>query len=126
MSEVWGYRSVRESLAQMEACEQAVGRALVAGAQEVRNEARNLAPRKTGNLRRSIDIGNLQSSGGTVTVEVGTDVEYARRIEYGFNGADSLGRVYHQAARPYLEPACEAKSGDVEKKVEEAIGQLWR
>jgi hypothetical protein len=38
-------------------------------------------------------------------VLVGSDVPYARRIEYGFHGADKRGRRYHQAAQPYLRPA---------------------
>lgn len=28
---------------------------------------------------------------------------YARRLNYGFNGADALGRVYHQAGRFWIE-----------------------
>ena len=30
---------------------------------------------------------------------------YARRIEFGFVGLDSLGRYYNQAPRPYMRPA---------------------
>jgi hypothetical protein len=29
---------------------------------------------------------------------------YSRRLELGFSGTDAIGRVYHEAARPYLEP----------------------
>jgi len=36
---------------------------------------------------------------------VGTNLEYARRVELGFVGTDSLGRTYNQAPRPYLRPA---------------------
>lgn len=36
---------------------------------------------------------------------VGTNLEYARRVELGFVGTDKLGRVYNQAPRPYLRPA---------------------
>jgi hypothetical protein len=39
----------------------------------------------------------------------GFDPPYARRIEYGFFGADSLGRVYHQAAEPYMRPAFDSE-----------------
>lgn len=31
--------------------------------------------------------------------------KYARRLELGFAGVDSLGRHYNQAPRPYLRPA---------------------
>lgn len=33
---------------------------------------------------------------------VGTNKEYARRLEFGFIGEDSLGRRYNQAPRPYF------------------------
>lgn len=36
---------------------------------------------------------------------VGTNLEYARRIEHGFVGKDRLGRTYNQAAKPYMYPA---------------------
>ncbi|MBA7705057.1 hypothetical protein ES703_113881 [subsurface metagenome] len=36
---------------------------------------------------------------------VGTNLEYARRVELGFVGTDKLGRIYNQAPRPYLRPA---------------------
>ncbi|MCB0107683.1 MAG: HK97 gp10 family phage protein [Caldilineaceae bacterium] len=36
---------------------------------------------------------------------VGTDSPYARRIELGFHGYDSLGRFYNQGPQPYLLPA---------------------
>jgi len=35
---------------------------------------------------------------------VGTNVDYARRLEKGFVGRDSLGRIYDQAPRPFLAP----------------------
>lgn len=38
---------------------------------------------------------------------MGTNVEYARRIELGFVGTDKLGRSYNQAPRPYLRKAYE-------------------
>jgi hypothetical protein len=73
---------------------------LLASAQVVRNAAIPKAAYLTGTLRRSIRTEPV----GTDIV-VGSDVPYARRIEFGFNGYDSLGRLYHQSARPYLRPA---------------------
>ena len=59
-----------------------------------------------------VDTGALKNS---ISVEVGdtegvvyTNMAYAARIEFGFVGADSLGRVYNQAPQPYLTPAVEA------------------
>lgn len=40
--------------------------------------------------------------------DIGSAVEYARRIELGFVGEDSLGRRYNQPAFPYLRPGLEA------------------
>ena len=123
---IGGYETVRESISRMEDIEQVVARALVAGAQAVQNEARNRAPRVSGNLRRSINVGNVQSGGGHVSVEVGTSEPYAARIEYGFKGVDSLGRRYNQDGRPYLEPAAEAKAQEVADGIEKAVAQQWR
>jgi phage gpG-like protein len=36
------------------------------------------------------------------SVRVGTSLVYAARLEFGFVGADSKGRVINQAARPYM------------------------
>ena len=74
---------------------------VLAGANVVAEEAARLAPVKTGALRASIKT-NLLPDG---SVAVGSDLPYARRIEFGFNAADSRGRRYHQAAQPYLRPA---------------------
>jgi len=67
----------------------------------------------TGRLRSSI----THEVEGT-TGRVGTNVEYARRVELGFVGADSLGRVYNQSPRPYLRPALH--------KNEKAIRQMFK
>ena len=42
----------------------------------------------------------------------GFDPPYARRIEKGFIGTDSLGRHYHQAPEPYMEPAYDEGKSD--------------
>ncbi len=43
-----------------------------------------------------IALANKQS------VRIGTNVVYGPRVEFGFTGTDSLGRSYHQPAKPYL------------------------
>ena len=57
-------------------------------------------PVKTGALRRSWHIEPFGE--GT---RVAPTMIYARRIELGFHGPDKLGRVYHQAGKPYVKPA---------------------
>lgn len=122
-------------------------RALVAGALIIQNAAKENAPYRTGNLRRSIHIGGHedlapdrqgieQATGqavpapevrdADVAVYVGTDVEYARRIEYGFSGADALGREINQPAQPYLRPAVDENGDAVNQEVSDALRDLIR
>lgn len=120
---------------------QALEQATVAGALLVQNAAKEAAPWITGTLRRSIHIGGHADlnpdhvegklpdpdvSGDHVTVYVGTDVEYARRIEFGFDGPDALGRTYHQPAQPYLRPALDENQAAVQREVGEALRDLLR
>lgn len=119
----------------------ALEQAMIAGALLVQNAAKEAAPWKSGTLRRSIHIGGHADlnpdavdgqvpdpdvSGDSVTVYVGTDVEYARRIEYGFEGEDSRGRMYHQPAQPYLRPAIDENQAAVQREVGEALRDLLR
>lgn len=83
-------------------------------------------PFKDGNLYRSVlastqgmpKISEGPFSGGNVgavaaTLELGQPVwlgyqaAYARRVNYGFVGADKLGRVYNQSGAHFLEYAIE-------------------
>ena len=57
-------------------------------------------PVLSGTLRRSW---KMESKG--LAAFVGPTMVYARRIELGFKGPDSLGRVYNQAPNPYVKPA---------------------
>lgn len=118
--------------------------AAVAGALLIANEAKELAPYDRGNLRRSIHVGGEGGGGGlegdttgtdiggqeidekSVEVKVGTNVEYARRLELGFYGADKLGRVYNQPPRPYLRPALQSQKDAAVKEAGAAAVQLMR
>src|ERR1039458_4929206 len=63
----------------------------------------------TGTLRRSIKVGGIAKIGiGTWQSQTGPTVIYGRRIELGFQGADSLGRVYNNQPLPYLKPGLDA------------------
>lgn len=117
--------------------------ALVAGVLNIQNYAKEHAAYKTGTLRRSIhigghsglvagfgqgggysDIGGNVHNGPHAEVWVGTNLVYARRIEYGFIGADKLGRVYNQRPRPYLRPAFDTQVDAVNRDIERAISRL--
>ncbi len=56
-------------------------------------------------------------------VAVGTNLVYARRIEHGFQGQDSLGRNYNQAPKPYVYPAYFAYENDLPKTLDDVVMQ---
>lgn len=58
----------------------------------------------TGDYRRRVNL-RVDIVAGSVTATVGTNHPGARRLEYGFVGADSLGRRYHQPPYPTARPA---------------------
>lgn len=66
----------------------------------------------SGDLRRSIHVdGPIREGTLGYSAQVGPSVIYARRIELGFVGTDSIGRHYNQQPYPYLRPGFdEAKS----------------
>ncbi len=74
--------------------------------------------------------GHLASTIAPVMVsplEVGITVGAPQgfRLEYGFHGADSLGRVYDEAAEPYAGPALDANADKVMELMERAIERTW-
>ena len=58
----------------------------------------------TGDYRRSIAFRSYYEPGG-VSADVGTNKPQGRRLEFGFVGADSRGRVFDQAPLPHFGPA---------------------
>lgn len=58
----------------------------------------------TGDYRRSWR-NRFSGGGGGYKSETGTNEPQARRLEFGFNGMDSLGRVYNQPPFPHARPA---------------------
>jgi hypothetical protein len=90
----------------------AVKRATNIGAGVLQSRAVRNAPRVTGTLRRSIRLGSTETIGlGVFRKTVEPKIEYGRRIELGFVGTDSLGRVYsadndfNRQGKPYMRPA---------------------
>lgn len=59
----------------------------------------------TGDYRRSWNTTLQLTVGGVASATVGTDRPQARRLEYGFVGADRIGRVYDQPPFPHMGPA---------------------
>jgi len=106
--------------------------AVVSGALLVQNEAKRLAPVKTGNLRRSIHVGGhseeselADSTGSDIEgsshsaseahVLVGTNVEYGTYQEFGTSKIP---------ARPYLRPALDEQADAVQTEIREALKDL--
>ena len=76
--------------------------ALDKGAAIVEADAKIRVPKESRRLMGSID---REPVGNQVAVKVFTKDPYAKRIERGFYGKDSLGRHYHQQGQPYMKPA---------------------
>jgi HK97 gp10 family phage protein len=101
----------------MRAMQAALKPTVLEAAALVEGEMKALVPVDTGALRDSIHIEQRDSGPYFYHVSVhpaeiagnrwGLDPAYARRIEYGFIGTDSLGRNYHQAPQPYVRPAAD-------------------
>lgn len=61
----------------------------------------------TGDYLRSWNV-QMQGNADYARANVGTNAPQGRRLEYGFVGADSLGRVYNQPPFPHVGPAVDA------------------
>lgn len=96
-------------------------------------EAQALVPVVTGRLRDaihqepSVDEPNRQVAIVAPCVpasnQVGFDPPYARRVEFGFVGRDSLGRQYDQPAQPYMRPAFDTRKDEARKTIEDGLGE---
>ena len=93
-----------------------VTKAVKLTANEYKSDVQKLAPYKTGTYRRSIHV----EMSGKVAL-VGTNLPYARRLEYGFAQADSLGRVYSQKAQPHFRPPLDEDIEKYKKTFKEAL-----
>ena len=59
---------------------------------------------QTGDYNRSIGV-EFGGNAGWSRASVGTNAPQGRRLEFGFIGADALGRHYNQPPYPHFEPA---------------------
>ena len=126
-SQIWSKEIeawVKETEVRMMAVVKASAQAAANEMRKTKREGGKL-PIRTGNLRRSLmgstsgpimmgEPGQQYSDGGgdislTIatatpdqTIYLGFQANYARRMEYGFVGADSLGRVYNQAGHGFV------------------------
>lgn len=78
---------------------------------------------QTGSLERSLRIVDKAepTRDGARGVWGSTDTSYALRIELGFQGKDSAGRVVDAPAFPYLRPAAEAEYPLLARRIRRAL-----
>lgn len=80
----------------------------------------------SGTLRRSWRIeGPVEVEQGAAG-KVGPTAIYARRIELGFRGPDSLGRVFNQLGKPYVKPAVLESIPRIRSRWARGIGKAIR
>ena len=90
-----------------------------------RNASGGVGPEiQSGEYRDSWQVKFRSNVAGSAVSIVGTDKIQGYRLEYGFNGADSLGRVYSQPPNPHVEPAV-AEVGPVFVAQMEAAVRVW-
>lgn len=76
----------------------------------------------SGNLYGSIQIDHtLGDADGWGVATVYTNVIYARRLELGFYGTDSLGRHYNQPPYPFFSRAVEGSVDEFRAVMERAV-----
>ena len=66
---------------------------------KVERAAKRLCPVDTGRLRSSITRGEVERDGDSLSVDIGTNVEYAPYVEFGTS---------RRRAQPFLRPALKA------------------
>lgn len=74
----------------------------------------------TGDFNRSI-VGDFEVGAGVVFGQIGTNSAQGRRLEYGFIGADVLGRVYNQPPYAYMQPSIPGVTNAVQSRISEQI-----
>lgn len=88
-------------------------------------EAKTIVPVKTGRLQSAIhdevvtDEAEKQERSVRPAYETGQGFipPYARRVELGFIGTDSLGRKYHQPAQSFMRSAFDSKQEEAKAEV---------
>lgn len=86
--------------------------ALNRSALRIVGQAKRLAPVDTGRLMSSLAI--LRTTNEGLTIDVGTNVEYASYVEYG---------TTRQKAQPYLFPAAEAERPRLMAELQRIVSQ---
>lgn len=77
---------------------------------------------RTGEAERSIRVvDSAREERGRIVGRWGsTGIVYFRRLEFGFQGTDRLGRVFDQPAFPALRPAAQAEYPNLARRIRRA------
>lgn len=105
-----------------DAWEQAADDATREISQAVLEGAKARVPVVTGHLRDAGRVEPLAKHQYAVVF----DKPYAKRIEFGFTGTDSLGRYYNQPPHPYLRPAYEEQRLQALEKTADLLERAMR
>ena len=98
-------------------------RALVKVAGRIVTKAVPRAPYKETILRGSIRHDPPETTSEGVSILVGSfDVEYALRQEKGFHGADSLGRVFAQPGKFYMQTSHDEEAPGLARQIQDEMG----
>jgi HK97 gp10 family phage protein len=81
---------------------------------------------QTGNLKRSITMIDVIKGPERVEIKVGSAMNYANRLEYGFMDTDKKGRRYNQKPRPFLRPALDENKEQIKAEFDKNILDLLR
>lgn len=110
-----------------------VQKAVADGAEAIRQDARALVPRDTGDLARGIDVAlgrdgltaqiGISPGGGKKRRAARADLFYARFIEFGTKGGNGQPA---RPARPFMGPAFDLNRTYVLDRMAEAIGKALR
>ncbi|MFH8813128.1 hypothetical protein ACH4GZ_39015 [Streptomyces hygroscopicus] len=79
----------------------------------------------TGDYRNSWQVVNRRLPYGAQCT-IGTDRPQGRRLEFGFVGADSLGRVYNQPPFPHVQPSIPAITAALRMGMRSAVEEILR
>ena len=113
MVEIRGMKELKDGFKQLEQRMSVNARsAVILGATAYKGDVQKISPYLTGTLRRSIHVSDPEGSGTQVIAYVGTDLPYARRLEYGFG---------NQAARPYFRPPLDENRAKYIKIIKDAM-----
>ncbi|MEE9451096.1 MAG: HK97 gp10 family phage protein [Ignavibacteriaceae bacterium] len=90
---------------------------LKSGALLITNEAKELVPVLSGNLKRSIHDEPVEVKLNELSSKIGTNVEYGPKIEFGGS---------RKAAQGYLRPALDEKGDEAINEIKESLMIVFR